>query len=165
MISLWASTLPCRKASPDPSESSTKPKPFSGLNHLTTPLTGGPEGASKGAWLKRGRVPVRRGFDVHAAACGDLAQVALQTWIKGNRSRPGLALSLVLFACSLIVIKRRPSHFVTVSDAAWPRSLVSAHPPAADTRRPRSRPYNRHTTGRRRHPRGWHLQKRWTPHR
>jgi len=34
------------EASPDPSESSTNPKPLSGLNHLTTPWTGGPEGAS-----------------------------------------------------------------------------------------------------------------------
>src|SRR6516164_4209600 len=58
---LWASTLPCRNASPDPSASSTKPNPFSGLNHLTTPLTGGPEGASKRGWMNRGRVPNGRG--------------------------------------------------------------------------------------------------------
>src|SRR5215469_14852210 len=61
LLPLWDSTLPCRKASPDPSESSTKPNPFSGLNHLTTPLTGGPEGASMGPRLKRGRVPKERG--------------------------------------------------------------------------------------------------------
>ena len=35
--------------------------PFSGLNHLTTPWTGGPEGASKGDRLNRGRVPKARG--------------------------------------------------------------------------------------------------------
>src|SRR6516165_1592483 len=58
---LWASTLPCRNASPDPSESSTKPNPLSGLNHLTTPLTGGPDGASNRGWLNRGRVPKARG--------------------------------------------------------------------------------------------------------
>src|SRR6516164_3334799 len=61
LMPLWASTLPWRKASPDPSESSTKPNPFSGLNHLTTPLTGGPDGASNRGWLNRGRVPKARG--------------------------------------------------------------------------------------------------------
>src|SRR6266850_3206668 len=43
---LRSTTLTCRKASPDPSASSTKPNPFSGLYHLTTAWTGGPEGAS-----------------------------------------------------------------------------------------------------------------------
>ena len=37
------------------------PKPFSGLNHLTIPLTGGPEGISERAWLNRGRTPNARG--------------------------------------------------------------------------------------------------------
>src|SRR5205085_294500 len=40
------STVACRKASPVPSASSTKPKPFSDLNHLTVAWTGGPEGCS-----------------------------------------------------------------------------------------------------------------------
>src|SRR6516162_9420094 len=38
-LMLRASTLPWRKASPDPSDSSTNPNPFSGLNHLTTDHT------------------------------------------------------------------------------------------------------------------------------
>ena len=42
--------LYARSRSPDPSESSMNPKPFSGLNHLTTPLTGGPEEASNRDW-------------------------------------------------------------------------------------------------------------------
>ena len=41
-----STTLTCRKASPDPSANWTKPKPLSGLYHLTTARTGGPEGAS-----------------------------------------------------------------------------------------------------------------------
>jgi hypothetical protein len=57
LMSLRASTLPWRKASPDPSDSSTKPNPFSGLNHLTTARTGGPEGVSKGVRFNLGRVP------------------------------------------------------------------------------------------------------------
>jgi len=52
---------PMKKASPDLSESSTKPKPFSGLNHLTIELIGEPEGASNRGWLNRGRVPNARG--------------------------------------------------------------------------------------------------------
>src|SRR5204863_3721301 len=43
---LRSTTLTCRKASPEPSAKVTKPKPFSGLYHLTTAWTGGPEGAS-----------------------------------------------------------------------------------------------------------------------
>src|SRR6516225_9663400 len=39
LMPLPARTLPCRKASPDPSDSSTNPNPFSGLNHLTTDHT------------------------------------------------------------------------------------------------------------------------------
>ena len=34
--------LTCRKASPEPSDSSTKPNPFSGLNHFTTASWGSP---------------------------------------------------------------------------------------------------------------------------
>src|SRR3982074_953386 len=41
-----STTLTCRKASPDPSANWTKPKPLSGLYHLTTARIGGPEGAS-----------------------------------------------------------------------------------------------------------------------
>jgi hypothetical protein len=210
LIPPWVSTLPWRKASPDPSESSTNPKPLSGLNHLTTPLTDGPEGASEGcsakagsgsvstglwvvgigveiatprmtkillshfgSWGWIGSIPGRRLDSIAGLIAGVLdtgrrwfdVQVALQTaWIKRNGSRPGLALSLVLFGCSLIAIKRWPSYFVTASDAAWLRSSVSAHPPAPDTRRQRSRSCNRRTTGRRRPLQGWHLQKRWTPH-
>src|SRR5258707_6994101 len=60
------STDACRNASPDPSDSSTKPKPFSVLNHLTTAWTGGPEGSSKRGLLlllllKRGAAPKSRG--------------------------------------------------------------------------------------------------------
>src|SRR5271167_865092 len=40
LMPLPARTLPCRKASPDPSDSSTNPNPFSGLNHFTTARTG-----------------------------------------------------------------------------------------------------------------------------
>jgi hypothetical protein len=61
LMPLPARTLPCRKASPDPSDSSTNPKPFSGLNHFTTARIGGPEGASEAVRLKRGRVPKARG--------------------------------------------------------------------------------------------------------
>src|ERR1700674_4417449 len=43
---LRSTTLTCRKASPEPSVSSTKPKPLSGLYHLTVARTGGPEGLS-----------------------------------------------------------------------------------------------------------------------
>src|SRR6202158_311447 len=46
---LWplrSTTLTCRNASPEPSASSTKPKPLSGLYHLTVARTGGPEGLS-----------------------------------------------------------------------------------------------------------------------
>ena len=46
MTPLRSSTLAWRKASPAPSDSSTNPKPRSGLNHLTTARTGGPEGVS-----------------------------------------------------------------------------------------------------------------------
>ena len=38
-----STTRTCRKASPEPSAISTKPKPFSGLNHLTVASCGGPE--------------------------------------------------------------------------------------------------------------------------
>jgi hypothetical protein len=37
------SALACKKTSPEPSDSSTKPKPFSLLNHLTLALISGPE--------------------------------------------------------------------------------------------------------------------------
>src|ERR1700736_1965652 len=43
---LRSTTLTCRKASPDPLASCTKPNPLSGLYHLTTAWTGEPEGAS-----------------------------------------------------------------------------------------------------------------------
>src|ERR1700745_2379511 len=43
---LRSTTLTCRNASPDPSASSTKPKPLSALYHLTTAWTGGSEGGS-----------------------------------------------------------------------------------------------------------------------
>src|SRR5271156_4826011 len=43
---LRSTTLTCRNASPEPSASSTKPKPLSGLYHLTVARTGGPEGLS-----------------------------------------------------------------------------------------------------------------------
>src|SRR5580693_10657434 len=43
---LRSTTLTCRKASPEPSASSTKPKPLSGLYHLTVARTVGPEGLS-----------------------------------------------------------------------------------------------------------------------
>jgi hypothetical protein len=43
---LRSTTLTCRKASPDPSASCTKPNPLSGLYHLTTAWIDGPEGAS-----------------------------------------------------------------------------------------------------------------------
>jgi hypothetical protein len=43
---LRSATLTCRKASPEPSASSTKPKPLSALYHLTVARTGGPEGLS-----------------------------------------------------------------------------------------------------------------------
>src|SRR5215210_3630608 len=33
----------CRKASPEPSDNSTKPNPFSGLNHLTVASISGPD--------------------------------------------------------------------------------------------------------------------------
>src|SRR5271156_1087359 len=43
---LRSTTLTCRNASPEPSASSTKPKPLSGLYHLTVARTGGPDGLS-----------------------------------------------------------------------------------------------------------------------
>src|ERR1700722_16698896 len=43
---LRSTTLTCRNASPEPSATSTNPKPFSGLYHLTIARTGGPEGLS-----------------------------------------------------------------------------------------------------------------------
>src|SRR6202040_3509640 len=46
---LWplrSATLTCKKASPEPSASCTKPNPFSGLYHLTVARTDGPEGVS-----------------------------------------------------------------------------------------------------------------------
>src|ERR1700726_2571185 len=59
---LRSTTLTCRKASPDPSASSTKPNPLSGLYHLTTPWTEGPEGASNRWALNPGVNPkLRRG--------------------------------------------------------------------------------------------------------
>src|SRR5207253_6256103 len=42
-----STTLTCKKASPEPSASCTKPNPFSGLYHLTVARTEGPEGDSK----------------------------------------------------------------------------------------------------------------------
>ena len=43
----------CRKASPEPSRISTKPKPFSGLNHFTTASRQGQEMACSCAKLVR----------------------------------------------------------------------------------------------------------------
>src|SRR5229473_1095384 len=43
---LRSTTLTCRKASPEPSASSTKPNPLSGLYHFTMARTDGPEGVS-----------------------------------------------------------------------------------------------------------------------
>src|SRR5438105_3232623 len=43
---LRSATLTCKKASPEPSASCTKPNPFSGLYHLTVARTEGPEGVS-----------------------------------------------------------------------------------------------------------------------
>src|SRR6266853_923598 len=43
---LRSTTLTWRNASSEPSASSTKPKPLSGLYHLTAARTGGPEGLS-----------------------------------------------------------------------------------------------------------------------
>src|SRR6266571_4503469 len=40
------STVACRKASPDPSESSTNPYPLLGLNHFTLPRSAKPAGSS-----------------------------------------------------------------------------------------------------------------------
>src|SRR5260370_42571705 len=48
---LWplrSTTLTCRKASPELSASCPKPKPLSGLYHLTVARTGGPEGLANG---------------------------------------------------------------------------------------------------------------------
>src|ERR1700730_15938049 len=59
---LRSTTLTCRKASPDPSASCTKPNPLSGLYHLTTAWTGGPEGTSNLWALNPGVDPkLRRG--------------------------------------------------------------------------------------------------------
>jgi len=50
--------LACRNASPDPSDSATKPKPFSGLNHLTVASCSGPNPAEDGHdWTGRGISP------------------------------------------------------------------------------------------------------------
>src|SRR5580700_11059828 len=57
---LRSTTLTCRKASPDPSASCTKPNPLSGLYHLTTAWL--PEGASNLWALDPGVDPkLRRG--------------------------------------------------------------------------------------------------------
>src|SRR4029077_10018763 len=59
---LRSTTLTCRKASPDPSASCTKPNPLSELYHLTTAWTGGPKGASNLCALDPGANPkLRRG--------------------------------------------------------------------------------------------------------
>src|SRR2546423_1860255 len=59
---LRSTTLTCRKASPDPSASCTKPNPLSGLYHLTTAWIGGPDGASNLWALDPGVDPkLRRG--------------------------------------------------------------------------------------------------------
>src|ERR1700686_1802093 len=50
---LWplrSTTLTCKKASPDPLASCTKPNPLSALYHLTTAWTGGPGGVSN-LWM------------------------------------------------------------------------------------------------------------------
>src|SRR6201994_3761998 len=44
----WLSVLACKNASPDPSDSATKPNPFSGLNHLTVASCSGPKPAEEG---------------------------------------------------------------------------------------------------------------------
>jgi len=44
----------CRNASPLPSDSSAKPKPFSGLNHFTVASIGAPSGG--GGSKPRGRI-------------------------------------------------------------------------------------------------------------
>ena len=54
LMPLLASTLPWRKPSSDSSESSTNPNPFSGLNHLTTARTEGPDGTSNRVWVNLG---------------------------------------------------------------------------------------------------------------
>src|SRR6266851_7842205 len=51
--SLRSTTLTCRKASPEPSASCTKPNPLSGLYHLTTAWTAGLEGVSNLGALNR----------------------------------------------------------------------------------------------------------------
>src|ERR1700730_5304709 len=59
---LRSTTLTCRKASPDPSASCTKPNPLAGLYHLTTAWIGGPEGTSNLWALNPGVDPkLRRG--------------------------------------------------------------------------------------------------------
>src|ERR1700720_1764445 len=57
---LRSTTLTCRKASPEPSASSTKPNPLSGLYHLTMARTDGPEGVSKRGTLGRDANPKSR---------------------------------------------------------------------------------------------------------
>jgi hypothetical protein len=54
----------CKKASPEPSESEVKPKPFSGLNHETVASTAGPDGAglSYGEGPPTGRAGRSRGI-------------------------------------------------------------------------------------------------------
>src|SRR6476620_10181182 len=49
-----ASAVTSRKASPDPSESWTKPYPLLGLNHLTCPRTARADGASSSGSASRG---------------------------------------------------------------------------------------------------------------
>src|ERR1700726_3737771 len=57
---LRSTTLTCRKASPDPSESCTNPNPLSRLYHLTTAWTVRPEGASD-LWAPNGDPKLCRG--------------------------------------------------------------------------------------------------------
>src|SRR5271170_711870 len=63
---LRSTTLTCRKASPDPSASSTKLNPLSGLYHLTTACTGGPEGGSNLWALNPDVEPVGTAIRTHA---------------------------------------------------------------------------------------------------
>src|SRR6476646_3143220 len=56
-----SATLACKKASPEPSASCTKPNPFSGLYHLTVARTGGPEGASNWGPLGGAKPKLRLG--------------------------------------------------------------------------------------------------------
>jgi hypothetical protein len=92
LIPLRASTVAWRKPSPDPSVSATNPNPLPGLNHLTTPPTGGPQGAS--ALSHRDRCLRYRLPELRVVAEKEASPAPFQPLqsVKRGQHRPGFEL-------------------------------------------------------------------------